>query len=96
MSMADDVITLIGRPGPGFFQFNLDLLRHVMKEVKSLSPPSVRFLFGGNPWSCDCETVNETKEFLRKYKKFFRDAEHLTCQGDQVYMRQKLVYNCRI
>ena len=65
------------------FQFDLSVLRPIMSKT-SRHPQSIKFLFAGNPWSCDCENVNEIQEFLYACKSFLHDAEHLTCQGESV------------
>ena len=66
------------------FQFDINLLKPI---VESSNVGYVGFrvlLFGENPWSCDCEHVNEIQQFLWHYKDKVPDAEELSCDDDQV------------
>lgn len=52
-----------------------------MKEVEESPPVAVKFLFAGNQWSCDCETVSEIHDFLVLHNKYLHDAELMACQN---------------
>lgn len=72
--------------------FNLDILRPILSNTDN-HPHSTRYLFAKNPWSCDCESVNEIQQFVYEYKVFLRDADYLACGVEESPLFIKLDYN---
>merc|ERR1719510_634392 len=71
--------------------FDINLLKPIIESSKV---GESWLFFDENPWSCDCEHVNEIQKFLfANYKSFLPDAEKLSCDDDQETFLIKLDYN---
>merc|ERR1719460_349956 len=39
-----------------------------------------KFYLAGNPWSCPCQSIHSSQDFLEKYNNIVMDAEEVECR----------------
>ena len=67
--------------------FDLNVLREIIDE--DYSPSAINYLFAGNPWTCDCDTISDIQDFIVEKSSYLRDHDHLECHRRKVNSKSK-------